>query len=85
MVNVPAELAVTVPLPPNEIDVPLIVTELLASIVLVTVPVSPVVIKVPVVAGMVIVAVPDVLAPVNVIEPPLLAWNTKLDIKSPEF
>jgi hypothetical protein len=53
--------------------------------VLVTVPVSPDVINVPVVEGIVIVNVPAVFAPVNVIEPPLLAWNTKLDIKSPEF
>jgi hypothetical protein len=54
-------------------------------IVLVTVPVSPVVINVPLTAGMVIVDVVAVLAPVNVTEPPLVAWNTKLDIKSPEF
>jgi hypothetical protein len=52
---------------------------------LVTVPVSPVVINVPVTAGIVIVDVVAVFAPVSVIDPPLFAWNTKLDIKSPEF
>jgi len=43
--------AVTVPLAPNAIAVPLMVVELLTNMVLVTVPVSPVVTNVPLTVG----------------------------------
>jgi hypothetical protein len=51
MVSAKGFVAVTVPLAPKAMDVPLIVVELLANIVLVTVPVSPVVTNVPFTVG----------------------------------
>jgi hypothetical protein len=51
IVNALGLAAVTVPLAPNAIDVPLMVVELLTNMVLVTVPVSPVVTNVPLTVG----------------------------------
>jgi hypothetical protein len=51
MVSAKGFAAVTVPLAPNAIDVPLMVVELLTNITLVTVPVSPVVTNVPLTVG----------------------------------
>jgi hypothetical protein len=65
IVNALGFTAVTVPLAPKAIAVPLMVVELFTNIVLVTVPVSPVVTIFPVTAGTAIVYDDAVFGPTN--------------------